>query len=76
MVVPRLAPILEIWLLTIVYVELDFEKSSVSADDKDQTSEGRKARNLSFKSPLTSLSGLLGFRLGLLKKKGLVLPEE
>ena len=63
-------------VLDPVYVELDFEKSSVSADDKDQTSEGRKARNLSFKSPLTSLSGLLGFRLGLLKKKGLVLPEE
>lgn len=56
-------------VLDPIYVELDFERSSVSADDKDQTSDGRKARNLSFKSPLTSLSGLVGFRIGLLKNK-------
>ncbi|MBL0113737.1 MAG: hypothetical protein IPP42_24155 [Saprospiraceae bacterium] len=56
-----------------IYVELDFEIVSVSADDKDQTSEGRKKGTCLSDLPLTSLSGLVGLRIGLLKKEELVL---
>ncbi|MGB2733714.1 MAG: hypothetical protein WBC35_07590 [Saprospiraceae bacterium] len=56
-------------VLDPIYVKLDFEHSQVSADDKDQTSDTRKERNLSFRSPVTSLSGLVGLRIGLLKNR-------
>ncbi|MEP7322672.1 MAG: hypothetical protein ABI761_12170 [Saprospiraceae bacterium] len=50
------------------YIELEFERSTISGDDKKQAEESRKLRNLSFKTPITSISTQLSCRLPLFKQ--------
>ena len=50
-----------------IYFEVDAEQSTISAHDKNGASDDRKGRNLSFRSPISSLSASLCMRLGLLK---------
>jgi hypothetical protein len=50
-----------------VFLEIEFEHSTLSGDDKNQSIDSRKVRNLSFKSPITGLSTQLGLRIPVLK---------